>query len=141
MLSIPRRRLGQALQFDMDLECKIEAYPPPAIKWYRDTILITNNQHYSISHFAFDDEYTNTILRVITIEKKQYANYSCKAINILGEAEGHVELFETVVPICPPACDGYNYSSGQAAISASVVLTLFAISCQLSFSRLRSSRR
>ena len=30
---------------------------------------------------------------------------------ILGEAEGHVVLFETVVPICPPACDGYNYSS------------------------------
>jgi hypothetical protein len=22
-------------------------------------------------------------------------------------------LFETVVPICPPACDGYNFSSGQ----------------------------
>jgi hypothetical protein len=28
-------------------------------------------QHFRISHFAFDDEYTNTILRVITIEKKQ----------------------------------------------------------------------
>ena len=30
---------------------------------------------------------------------------------ISGEADGHVVLFETVVPICPPACDGYNYSS------------------------------
>lgn len=111
VIHVPRKRLGQALQFDMDLECHIEAYPPPAIKWYRDNILLNNNQHYMISHFAFDDEYVNTILRVITIEKKQYANYSCKAINILGEAEGNVVLFETVVPICPPACDGYNYSS------------------------------
>ena len=111
-MKIPRARVGQALQFDMDLECHIEAYPPPAIKWFRNGIQLTNNQHYSISHFAFDDEYTNTILRVITIEKKQYANYSCKAINILGEKTGHVVLFETVVPICPPACDGYNYSSG-----------------------------
>ena len=33
------------------------------------------------------------------------------AINVLGEAKGNVILFETVVPICPPACDGYNYSS------------------------------
>ena len=32
-ITIPRKRLGQALQFDMDLECRIEAYPPPAIKW------------------------------------------------------------------------------------------------------------
>ena len=68
---IPRKRLGQALQFDMDLECNIEAYPAPAITWYRNKIQLKNNQHYSLSHFPFDDEYTNTILRVITIEKKQ----------------------------------------------------------------------
>ena len=55
----------------MDLECNIEAYPAPAITWYRDKIQLKNNQHYSLSHFPFDDEYTNTILRVITIEKKQ----------------------------------------------------------------------
>merc|ERR1711994_463335 len=128
VLRIPRKRLGQALQFDMDLECHIEAYPPPAIKWFRDNIQLTNNQHYSISHFAFDDEYTNTILRVITIEKKQYANYSCRAINILGEAEGHVVLFETVVPICPPACDGYNYSSGTIGIQAGITLTAVTFS-------------
>merc|ERR1712203_490254 len=128
IMKIPRKRVGQALQFDMDLECHIEAYPPPAIKWFRDNIPLTNNQHYSISHFAFDDEYTNTILRVITIEKKQYANYSCKAINILGEAEGHVVLFETVVPICPPACDGYNYfSSGQNPLSTSALAIILLV--------------
>merc|ERR1719251_287865 len=110
-IKVPRKRLGQALQFDMDLECQIEAYPPPAIQWFRDSILINNNQHYMVSHFPFDDEHTNTILRVITIEKKQYSNYTCRAVNIMGEAEGHVQLFETVIPICPPACDGYNYSS------------------------------
>ena len=64
VLRIPRRRLGQALQFDMDLECHIEAYPPPAIRWFDgESRLITNNQHFRISHFTFDDEYVNTILR------------------------------------------------------------------------------
>jgi len=137
IMKIPRKRVGQALQFDMDLECHIEAYPPPAIKWFRDNIQLTNNQHYSISHFAFDDEYTNTILRVITIEKKQYANYSCRAINILGEAEGHVVLFETVVPICPPACDGYNYSSGTIGIQAGITLIAVTIFSILYFLKLR----
>jgi len=116
LLKVQRKRVGQALQFDMDLECQIEAYPPPAIEWYRDNILLNNNQHYRISHFPFDDEHTNTILRVITIEKKQYANYTCKATNIYGQKEGHVILFETVVPICPPACDGYNYNSGSDSL-------------------------
>merc|ERR1712141_291455 len=128
VMKIPRKRVGQALQFDMDLECHIEAYPPPAIQWFRNGIQLTNNQHYHISHFAQDDEYVNTILRVITIEKKQYANYSCKAINILGEATGHVVLFETVVPICPPACDGYNYSSGTQTIGFCVTLALITFS-------------
>ena len=41
------------------------------------------NLTFRISHFAFDDKYTTTNLRVITIEKKQYANYTCKAFNIL----------------------------------------------------------
>ena len=31
-------------------ECHVEAYPPPAIKWYRSVgdalILLNNNQHY-----------------------------------------------------------------------------------------------
>ena len=64
VLKIPRKRLGQALQFDMDLECHIEAYPPPAIRWYDgEGRLIRNNQHFRISHFTFDDEYVNTMLR------------------------------------------------------------------------------
>lgn len=139
VLTVPRKRLGQALQFDMDLECRIEAYPPPAILWFRegDNVQIKNNQHYRISHFAHDDEYTDTILRVITIEKKQYANYSCKAVNVMGEAVGHVVLFESVIPICPPACDGYNYSSGTTGIifstSLCLVLAIFMVISTRSF--------
>jgi len=125
-LKIPRKRLGQALQFDMDLECHIEAYPPPAIRWFDGNgDLITNNQHFRISHFAFDDEYTNTILRVITIEKIQYAAYECEAQNKLGKTKGTVTLFETVVPICPPACDGYNYVGGQGSLKANCIPLLF----------------
>jgi len=130
VLKIPRKRLGQALQFDMDLECHIEAYPPPAIRWYDgEGRLIRNNQHFRISHFTFDDEYVNTMLRVITIEKIQYANYTCEAENKLGEATGHVVLFETVVPICPPACDGYNYLSGGSRVQpyTTNILTLHII--------------
>lgn len=95
VVSVSRPRLGQALQFDMDLECHVEAYPPPAITWEKDDITLSNNQHYKISHFAVADEITDTTLRVITIEKRQYGQYVCKAANKLGTAEGTVELFGT----------------------------------------------
>ena len=126
-ISIPRKRLGQALQFDMDLECQIEAYPPPAIKWYEvgKTEQLTTNQHYRISHFVNDDQHVNTILRAVTIEKFQYQKYMCVAENRLGKSNATVELFETVIPICPPACDAVNYSSEASLVTpASVYLVL-----------------
>lgn len=46
VVTVPRPRLGQALQYDMDLECHIEAYPPPAITWHKDGVQLSNNQHY-----------------------------------------------------------------------------------------------
>ncbi|XP_011343562.1 lachesin isoform X2 [Ooceraea biroi] len=98
VITAPRPRLGQALQYDMDLECHVEAYPPPAIVWLKDEVQLSNNQHYSISHFATADEYTDTTIRVITIEKRQYGQYVCRAANKLGTAETKLELFEFSTP-------------------------------------------
>ncbi|XP_017875313.1 lachesin isoform X2 [Ceratina calcarata] len=98
VITAPRPRLGQALQYDMDLECHVEAYPPPAISWLKDDVQLSNNQHYSISHFATADQYTDTTIRVITIEKRQYGQYVCRAANKLGTAETRVELFEISTP-------------------------------------------
>uniref|UniRef100_A0A8D8ZRN9 Lachesin n=1 Tax=Cacopsylla melanoneura TaxID=428564 RepID=A0A8D8ZRN9_9HEMI len=104
VITINRPRQGQALQYDAILECHVEAYPPPAIVWIKDGQQIMNNQHYSVSHFANSDEFADTSLRVITIERRQFGQYSCKAANKYGSAQKDIELFETIVPVCPPAC-------------------------------------
>lgn len=116
----------------MDIECHIEAYPPPAIIWIKDDVHLANNQHYSISHFATADEFTDSTLRVITIEKRQYGDYKCKAVNKLGDDEAKAHLFETVIPVCPPACGQAHYTSkGQSlsvtSVTASSVIILIAI--------------
>ncbi|KAL9913476.1 lachesin [Glossina fuscipes] len=123
VITVPRPRLGQALQYDMDLECHIEAYPPPAIVWLKDDIQLSNNQHYSISHFATADEYSDSTLRVITIEKRQYGDYVCKAVNKLGEADARVNLFETPIPVCPPAC-GQAYFDGAEHLAGTLFATI-----------------
>eukprot|EP00096_Caligus_rogercresseyi_P007155 TRINITY_DN2478_c0_g1_i2.p1 TRINITY_DN2478_c0_g1~~TRINITY_DN2478_c0_g1_i2.p1 ORF type:complete len:364 (-),score=62.69 TRINITY_DN2478_c0_g1_i2:479-1570(-) len=122
-IEILRERLGQALQFDAELVCSIDAYPAPAIEWFKNRKKLQNSQHYRISHYPNSDINTLTRLRVITIEKKQYSNYTCRATNTLGDSSGRVELFETVVPICPPACGDYTYSSQGLKIN--VPRTLF----------------
>ncbi|XP_073978485.1 septate junction protein lachesin isoform X2 [Rhodnius prolixus] len=118
--------LGQALQYDMDLECHVEAYPPPAIVWLKDGVQLANNQHYSITYFASADEYTDTTLRVITIEKRQFGTYICKASNKLGFAEAQVKLFESVIPVCPPACGQAIYGDAVKLSHSSLVFFLIA---------------
>lgn len=132
VITAPRPRLGQALQYDMDLECHIEAYPPPAIIWLKDDIILSNNQHYSISHFATADEFTDSTLRVITIEKRQYGDYKCQAVNKLGQDEAKIHLFETVIPVCPPACGQAHYG-GTMYITASTAIVLISAILALFF--------
>ena len=86
-------RRGQALQYDMDLKCHIEAYPPPEITWHKNNVQLKNDQDYAISHFTTPEEYIDTTLRVIQIEQRQYGEYVCKARNKFGSAEATIELF------------------------------------------------
>lgn len=113
----------------MVLECHIEAYPLPAIVWVKDEIQLSNNQHHSISHFATADEFTDSTLRILTIEKRQYGDYFCRAINKLGSAEQKVHLFETVIPVCPPACGQGYYGGGDAShlTTSTIIIVLAAI--------------
>ncbi|TDG50757.1 hypothetical protein AWZ03_002746 [Drosophila navojoa] len=135
VITVPRPRLGQALQYDMDLECHIEAYPPPAIVWTKDDIQLANNQHYTISHFATADEYTDSTLRVITIEKRQYGDYVCKATNRFGDAEARVNLFETIIPVCPPACGQAYYGGAEHVAASASSLALLGILLAVLYSR------
>ncbi|XP_001945161.1 lachesin [Acyrthosiphon pisum] len=133
VITVPKPRLGQALQYDMDLECHVEAYPPPAIIWINNGIQLSNNQHYRISHFATADEFTDTTIRIITIEKRQYGDYICKASNVLGTAEVTVNLYETIIPVCPPACGQPSSHLRSSSIKTASVNVSILIATYLYF--------
>lgn len=35
-ISVPRPRVAQALDYNIELECRVEAYPAPTVVWYRN---------------------------------------------------------------------------------------------------------
>lgn len=110
-------RYEQALQYDADLHCSVEAFPSPSITWVKDGHELSNNQHYSVAIFDTSNEFSQTTLRVKRIEKRQYGVYQCRAANKFGVSEAEVRLDETPNVVCPPACDTPNYLT-SSAISA-----------------------
>jgi hypothetical protein len=111
-VTVNRPSYSQALHYDADLHCHVEAFPSPSIIWLKDGYQLNDNQHNQISVFSTAHEFTDTVLRVRRIEKRQYGRYVCKAVNKLGQKQAVIELLESNNPICPPACDSYSYASG-----------------------------
>ncbi|RXG59435.1 Lachesin [Armadillidium vulgare] len=97
--------------FDALLECRVESYPPADIDWVHRSEAIVTSNNYRISQFAADDEFTDSVLTVIGVERRQYGNYTCRANNKLGVTMAHVLLEESYSPVCPPACElPYTYA-------------------------------
>lgn len=113
VITVPRPKVSQARHYDIDLECHIEAFPTPQIIWVKDDFLISNNKKYQISNFPSGDEFTDSTLRIVTLDSKQYGDYKCKAVNKLGSYEADIHLYETFTPVCPPACGQAKHNSGD----------------------------
>lgn len=45
-ISAPRPKVAQALDYDIELECRVEAYPAPSVLWYKNGEQINNNGDY-----------------------------------------------------------------------------------------------
>ncbi|VVC36862.1 Immunoglobulin subtype,Immunoglobulin-like domain,Immunoglobulin-like fold,Immunoglobulin subtype [Cinara cedri] len=98
-ITIPRPKLVEAFGKNINLECHVDAFPTPAIMWFKNgNQIYENHNSYSISERVMTDEITAGILSfVITadIHGDKYGDYICKAINGLGTAEAVIK----VVPV------------------------------------------
>lgn len=45
-ISVPRPRVAQSPGYDIELECKVESFPPAEIAWYKDGTQIHNEDDY-----------------------------------------------------------------------------------------------
>ncbi|GIY25107.1 hemicentin-1 [Caerostris extrusa] len=81
------------LHESIDLNCIVNGYPFPEIKWYKDDSEILL-QRFEI--VVSEDLQTITLLKP---EKTDGGNYSCKAINIVGESNKVVQLNVLVPPL------------------------------------------
>ena len=54
----------QALGYEANLICTIQAHPSPTIQWVKNGENIHNGYNFKISHFASEDDYITSSLKV-----------------------------------------------------------------------------
>lgn len=45
-ISVPRPKVAQALDYNIELECRVEAYPAPSVVWYKNEMQIYDDSDY-----------------------------------------------------------------------------------------------
>lgn len=46
IISIPRPKVAQAIDYDIELECNVIAFPAPAVLWYKNGAQLNDNDDY-----------------------------------------------------------------------------------------------
>ena len=116
--------VGQALGYSAELTCHVEAYPSPTITWVHDGIQLSSNQLYTVdSGFTTSDDFTETSVRIKSLDRRLLGHYECRAQNKLGQGEGLIEVVQSYEPNCVIGlCEGFT--SGAAAKKGLIVLVM-----------------
>lgn len=98
-ISVQRPKIAQMLSHAAELECTVQAYPAPAVFWYRNGAKLQSGSNYKISNTASSHESTTSILRINSINELDFGDYYCNATNKLGHADARLHLFQPVIPV------------------------------------------
>lgn len=45
-ITVPRPKVAQALDYNIELECRVEAYPAPSVVWHKNNLQIYDDSDY-----------------------------------------------------------------------------------------------
>lgn len=45
-IAVPRPKVAQALDYDVEIECRVEGYPAPSIEWRKGDVKLENDGNY-----------------------------------------------------------------------------------------------
>jgi len=120
-IELPRPRVSQAAYYEAHLECHIRAFPQCQINWHflqgnESNVLVNDGNHF-ISHYAESDELVISTLKIYSVYKEDFGQYTCEAGNKYGKTSQHLELYESSIPICPPLCGDTDLNSAATITS------------------------
>ncbi len=95
------------------ISCKMQAYPKPRFTWHQQNSILPNDRHsYQIEQVELGDDIYMSTLKIFRIDRSSYGDYTCKAINDIGQQRTKIKLQNKGKPERPvnvrPVDTSYN---------------------------------
>merc|ERR1712156_1392625 len=91
------------------------------INWHfvsgNESVLIGNDGNHFINHYAESDELVISTMKIYSVNKEDFGQYTCEAGNKYGKTAQDLELYESSIPICPPLCGDTDLNSAATITS------------------------
>ncbi|XP_065088749.1 lachesin-like [Ochlerotatus camptorhynchus] len=120
VISVPRPKIAQATEYDIELECVVQGFPSPSISWFKNGQQIHNGGPYGITQTGQPDDVTTSTVKITSVESSHYGDYLCKASNKVGHDEARLNLYEQRIP-------NINYSGLKWSSSGHVLMSHLGI--------------
>ncbi|XP_037910647.1 lachesin-like [Hermetia illucens] len=103
MVWIPHQLVGVPMNYNVTLECFIEAHPTSLNYWTRENDqMISESTKYKTETIPGTPSYKATMrLTISNVEKSDYGSYKCVAKNPRGETDGTIKLYTSSPPTTP----------------------------------------
>lgn len=92
-MSAKRPKIAQAIGYEVELICSVEAYPPPGITWMKGTKQLESADDYVIKTVGHANQITVSTLKLSKVEKHHFGDYICKANNKIGTSETRIVFY------------------------------------------------
>ncbi|KAH8272189.1 hypothetical protein KR018_010652, partial [Drosophila ironensis] len=104
MVWIPHQLVGIPMNFNITLECFIEANPTSLNYWTRENDhMIIDSVKYKTETIPGHPSYKATMRLTITnVQNSDYGNYKCVAKNPRGDMDGNIKLYMSNPPTTQP---------------------------------------
>ncbi|BFZ02526.1 hypothetical protein BsWGS_05565 [Bradybaena similaris] len=91
---LPNKKIGQVRGKSTILECEITAYPQILSLWKRHGEEIIRNTKYATEIYNDGGNRVTLILKIQSLDKEDYGDYECYALNLLGNDAETMTLYE-----------------------------------------------
>lgn len=75
-ISVPRPKVAQALDYNIKLECRVLAYPAPAVSWFKNDQELHNTDDYRCDYIKLIASHEKSLFYIFILSQNSHNGFT-----------------------------------------------------------------